>query len=261
MENSYIDWFPADDTLLKVGERELHTALHNYISDSNRTAECIMSKRKPRIEALEKILHKIDKELSGDVLEIGAGDGWCSAYLAESQQNINSIYIMECNLPAVTRLIPQTFKLLNISTEKVKYVLGSFNNIKAENQFDYIIAMGALHHSSNLKHTLAQVHKALKPGGFLIAQEPYVSDDTQNSFFLQLGEREKEFNGFGKIKNKERSDIFYRKCEYLTAGYHAGFDITLIELDGVLMKNTAANMVVAMQKSQNETNEIPMTAW
>ena len=38
---------------------------------------------------------------------------------------------------------------------------------------DVVICRDALHHATNLGRTLTQIHSVLKPGGLLIAREPY----------------------------------------------------------------------------------------
>ncbi|GAB3034878.1 class I SAM-dependent methyltransferase [Bowmanella dokdonensis] len=261
MKENFLDWSPSTDSLLKVKERELHAGLHSHISENERTADRILANRQFRIDALERILKEKGIRLKGEILEVGAGDGWCSAYIAKTKKEVRTIYTMECNEPAVTKLIPQTFQLLGIPDDKVVYVLGSFNNIVLKDKFDFVVAMGALHHSSNLKRTLSEIYSAIKPGGFLIAQEPYMADQTPNAFYYKQNDIEKNFNGYGRILNKERSDTFFRKCEYYAAGYHSGFDVSIIEIDQPIGPEKPANLILSMEKVTSEIGKTPVTTW
>jgi SAM-dependent methyltransferase len=52
--------------------------------------------------------------------------------------------------------------------------------------FDLILAVGALHHASNVEYVVDQAHSALKPGGLLVANE-YIGPD-----FWQVSPRQYE---------------------------------------------------------------------
>ena len=151
---------------------------------------------------------------------------------------------------------------------KDELVLGSFNSIPLVEKFDFVLAFGALHHSSNLQKTLDECFKALKPGGHLIAQEPYSSDETPNSFFVEMKNKKINVQGLIEIKNKLRDDNFYRKCEYLTASYHAGFDNLIFkklsDIKSQFSKffnsklNPTNNALLILNKSKTiDTKEIP----
>jgi len=269
------NWFPEKEVFTKPAEIEIHNLLHEKKSHETRTEDMILnSKRVFRYNALERILKSTGKTLSGKVLEVGAGDGWCSAYIMRTK-NIEEIHVMECNKPAAAQLIPNTFKFLDIPTDKVTFVQGSFNYIKHKNYYDSIVAMGALHHSSNLFHTLKEIYNALKPGAFLVAQEPFMHDDTPNSFFFERESREINFWDVKTLKNDERTDLFYRECEYRSAAYHAGFNVNIVKLKENEKKSffkrfssketysltEPSNMVFLFEKPLNNTDLKPPTSW
>jgi len=61
--------------------------------------------------------------------------------------------------------------------ENLEYQLADLNRLHLEpGSFDLILAVGALHHMSDLDHVLEEVFRALKPGGLLVANE-YVGLD------------------------------------------------------------------------------------
>ena len=167
--------------------------------------------------------------LRGKMLDIGAGTGWVSMYTLKHKY-VDEAWSLESSPVAAHKLIPNS--LINLFGENVPAVsvLGSFNIIEKKEYFDCVTAMGALHHSENLLLTLKECATALKPGGWIIANEACTPDDTPNSYFLEGGEKMKDFWGVANIKEKDRSDHFFRRCEWLTASYHAGLEVVFFEV-------------------------------
>lgn len=276
------NWTPESDIFLKKKEVEIHDHYHKALSEKDVTYSGIFSKhRRFRAEALGIAIEKANAKIKGKVLEVGAGDGWCSAYLLKNFSMIDHIHTMEINHSAVNNLIPKVLEAFEVDRNKSTLVLGSFNNIPLENHFDFVIAMGALHHSSNLYLTYKNIYKSLKPGGWLFAQEPAMPNDINNDYYIL---REKEtitFKGLVDVKNSDRTDVFYRECEHRTAGYHAGFNFnaekvtrakekSLIATIGSLFrkenpqkdsKSKPDNIIVYAQKPTTNWKEVPTTNW
>jgi len=228
-----INWQPERDPFLKDGERTLHHELHRIRSERLGDLQSVLNAKAPRRASLDAAIAKLARKPHGSLLEVGAGDAWASAYLM-TQFDFREVYIMEIDSSAVEHLIPQTLDLFNVDTSKVTTVLGSFNQIPLANHFDYIIAMGALHHSANLLRTMDALYRALKPGGVLLSQEPSMLDETPNAFYLEKLREHTTFPEGIEILNEKRSDIFYRRCEYRVAGLHAGFEMEVAELSQVV---------------------------
>ena len=272
----YENWLPEDDTFLKKREIEIHNKFHNDLASKKITTERLFETetRKFRIGALEEALLKSNAKVQGNVLELGAGDGWCSAYLL-LKHSISKIYTMEINKSAIEKLIPKVFDVCNIDQSKSTLVLGSFNNIKKNNYFDFVFAMGALHHSGNLYKTFKNIYQSLKPGGWLIAQEPYMHNETNNSFYFKRDVEEINFKNIARVKNNERTDVFYRECEYRVAGFHSGFDynssrilkpkekkkISLFNKTIPENLDKPNNLIIYAQKPTNMPERKPITNW
>jgi len=61
--------------------------------------------------------------------------------------------------------------------ENLQYRVADLNRLQLEpGSFDLILAVGALHHVSDLEHVLDEVHRALSPGGLLVSNE-YIGPD------------------------------------------------------------------------------------
>jgi SAM-dependent methyltransferase len=71
--------------------------------------------------------------------------------------------------------------------DHIDYQQMDINSIVLESEkYDLIWANGALHHLENLEHVLAEIYKALKPGGYFVANE-YIGPKHQ-----KLGRRQRE---------------------------------------------------------------------
>lgn len=244
-----INWYPEKDNYLKEKEIKIHDKLHdNFFINKN------FSSKDKRIEIIKKGENKINEKIKGNVLEIGSGNGYASVYLAKNR-NVNKVYSMECNKSAVDKLIRENFKYNNVDENKYELVLGSFNNIYYKNYFNFVISLGVLHHSGNLFSTLKSIYESLQNGGYLIGHEPYMDDYTQNEFYIEKSEKTKNFGDLIKVKEKERDDNFFRKCEYLTAAYHNGFEVDFHHLDN--KKDNLNNCLLILKKPEKTPDFIP----
>jgi cyclopropane fatty-acyl-phospholipid synthase-like methyltransferase len=235
----YIDWKPTRDPHLRVGERKLHEQLHTLKSND-------LTARKDRLKHISLGESLAKKKIAGMVLDIGCGNGYSSVHIAKTR-DVKQIHAMECNVPAVDKLIRKNFVNNKIPESKYELILGSFNNIRNKNYYDFVVAMGAIHHSSNLLRTMKEVYGCLKMGGIFIAHEPFMIDTTPNKFFIQKENTIKKVQGLVAMKESDRDDHFFRKCEYLTAFYHSGFDVTSFHELG---KDQLKSAVMVLQKTQ-----------
>lgn len=270
-----LDWSPESDSFLKKKEIEIHSLYHGKLAEQAFTKEEIFGRRsiKMRIRALHQLLKMTgNSTFSGKILDAGAGDGWCSAYLLDKYASIEEIYTMEINENAIQSLIPKVIDTVKQDTSKVNLVRGSFNTIPLKSHFDYVVTMGALHHSNNLYQSFKAIFDSLKDGGCFLAQEPFLLDDVSNDFYHNRGEEVINFKGLVQVKNDDRTDLFYRLCEYRTAAYHAGFDIEVkdISWDRANWKRIARNflkgrtqthnMIFCARKPKTSRPRVP-TAW
>jgi len=279
------DWNPGGDRYLKSGERELHQFLHSVRANKTIDWGKVLKKKGSRWEPFQRAASRCGG-IRGRILEVGAGDGWCSAAVLRHYDNVEASYIMEIDEAAVDSLIPVTLQNFEVADRNVTLVLGSFNAIPHVDYFDFVIAMGSLHHSENLFVTLRSLWQALKPGGVLLSQEPAMADSTSNEFYRRKSQEVKKFDEGIEFRHDERSDHFYRKCEYLTALHHAGFDVVMEELGRAhpspavkrsffkrlflrhpevegpeVPANTPINIFLTATKPLSGETDLPTTAW
>lgn len=274
------NWDPESDEFLKKGEIELHQFLHSKRKDEVLAKEKILKRKAVRWNSLRESIERIGG-MRGSMLEVGAGDGWCSSVVL-SEYPVEEAYIVEIDEAAVRELIPATLSSFEVEERDVTIVLGSFNKIPKSGYFDFAIAMGALHHSANLYATFKSIYDSLKPSGYLLSQEPCMVDETPNSFYDDRNESMTEFAEGIEIKNAERSDNFFRECEYRTAALHAGFDVDIRRIINApekpsglkrffsSQKHTAEekpdpskpyNVFITAQKPSKERTAAPVTSW
>lgn len=143
----------------------------------------------------------IGQEIHGTVLEIGAGTGINSCIVSKNV-SVEKVYVLDYSKVCVEELITfviEKFGLLENEKKKLYPIVGSFNDIKLpNNSIDYILAMGALHHSEDREITLNEIYRVLKLGGYLIACErANLNTLTNKNLNLQL---DKEYDIDFKIR-------------------------------------------------------------
>lgn len=229
-----IDWLPDQDAgNIRAGARELQSELHKRIYDpsfdSAASARRFLDSGRThwRRSALEKFELFQGRPIHGEVMEIGAGTGWCSAWLSRRPQ-VKTVYAVEYDPYAVSELMPKVFRHAEADTTKIVRVLGSFNHMpQAHGKMDLVVSIGAIHHSENLLATMSEACRALKPGGYFVGVEPCEPNTLGIREQAAKGEREDAgaLKKYGrKARHKDNSDHYYRLCEFETAAYWGGLD-------------------------------------
>lgn len=96
------------------------------------------------------------------VLEVGLGYGTVSQRLAESGAIYHGLDIS----PGPVSMVQHRLNQNGLSGD---VRVGSILNAPFESQrFDYIVAIGCLHHTGDLQKAISECHRMLKPGGRLI---------------------------------------------------------------------------------------------
>jgi SAM-dependent methyltransferase len=189
-----------------------------------------------RLETMRQIRKSIPNIFKGKTLEIGAGTGIVSSTLSKFDE-IDEIYCLDYDPYTIKNLMPLVQWSQNANSNKIKRVIGSYNKLECgDNEFDTIVAVGALHHSEDLNITLKECFRVLRPGGiFIISDYVLTGSLSQDEYSMLMGkpifEKDAKFvlNG-GDIKdvttNESISEHARPKFSYQSAAFNAGFNVT-----------------------------------
>lgn len=202
------------------------------------------------------VVRRLGVELNGTGMELGAGVGVLSAVAARFWDGIDQLYAIEV-VPKVTELL-QPLAVRYIAQEaarKITGVVGSFDNMNVPDAyFDFGIEYASLHHSNDLRKTLREVARVLKPGAPLIAIDRVhhngVSDE-QLRFMLDVEYSAdwKRQNGYSeaRLNRAQNGEHEIRREEWVKAFNECGFDLRRrIELRPVSMRLLLYKMILML---------------
>lgn len=143
-------------------------------------------------------------ELGGKrVLDIGPGYGTPGQKLIEAGSDYHAIDIARNPLEVMNYRL----KLLDKKIEGKLQQASALNIPYKNNAFDYVFALGCLHHTGNLKKAIAEVYRVLMPGGKAIIM---VYNRHSLRYFLSFFKYLKYFFS----TDKPQSLAEYRRCLY-----------------------------------------------
>ena len=102
-------------------------------------------------------------ESLGDVLEVGCGAGYSSRYLEGRFSSFTGIDYSE-------QLID--FANGKFGDGQCRFEVANIKDYLPEQQFDLIFMIGVLHHLDDISLCMARMMEILRPGGWLVANEP-----------------------------------------------------------------------------------------
>jgi ubiquinone/menaquinone biosynthesis C-methylase UbiE len=112
----------------------------------------------------------LDKEtrLDIEVADLASGTCWASAIISKLPQ-VKNIHSVEISKHRIELLAAPTFKMLNGEESKLKRYIGSFYDLKFEDEsMDYIFLSQAFHHAEMPIMLLKECNRILKKNGKLI---------------------------------------------------------------------------------------------
>ena len=121
----------------------------------------------------DDFLARTGYKFKGQIIEIGAGSCWLSSLISR-QPDVEKIYAVEFSRKRLETWSPVCMELYGADAGKIERVHGDFNNLQVPDaSCGAVVADAVLHHAEDLPFLLAEIRRALKPGGALIAfREP-----------------------------------------------------------------------------------------
>ncbi len=137
-----------------------------------------------RLEEREMLMEYLNPKIGEKILEIGAGTGFYSQYIAQQ--------IFPGTLVASD---PSPEQLLNIPSapeQNIKLVVAGADTLAIGedpleyNSFDAVWAFGCFHHILDKTRSFNNIYSLLKPGGRLIISDVYAGSDLAKHFDLHV---------------------------------------------------------------------------
>ncbi len=120
---------------------------------------------------LEKACLVMGSPFRGVGADLGAGTATLAAILSR-YPSVDKVFAVEYSRETVEKIMPLTFHRLKADSRKITRVVGSFNQMRFEdNSLDFAVEVLSFHHSEDIGATLREAHRALKQGGWLVTIE------------------------------------------------------------------------------------------
>jgi SAM-dependent methyltransferase len=169
-----------------------------------------------QVAAIERLFEAMTFEPGATLLDVGANTCWASNIFAERGLRVTALDISAIELQGL-RTADWWFDAKGVYFDRVLSVM--FDPALASETFDYVFCCEVLHHNheENLRRTLRELHRVLKPGGKLIVvNEP-----------LRFPTNRKRDHA-AEVAEYEGHEHVYYLHEYLLAARRAGFRVRIM---------------------------------
>lgn len=169
----------------------------------------------------------------GSGVDLAAGSGYASAALSR-RPDVNRVYVLEQARDYVETVMPEMFDATNADHAKLVRVLGSFNDLRLPDaSLDFVLAIGALHHSEQLPATLAEIRRVLRVGGHAFVVDRYQPDsasarDLERLLDVPIGDDLARRYGYEPEQRLTRRDLGeheLRLSEWKARFFESGFTV------------------------------------
>lgn len=165
------------------------------------------------------------------VADLAAGIGWTSSLLSRID-SISEVHSVEISQHRLSELYEHAAKMLDADENKLFRYIGSFYDLKVEdNTFDIIFFSQAFHHADRPLHLLVECDRVLKPGGrIILIGENYFTPFKKMKGFVRNIVKERKFEiDFYKIfpTDPDLGDHYYRVSDYRFMFNAMGYEMTV----------------------------------
>lgn len=140
-------------------------ALFNEIAESYSAKDVASACRPARKMRLIQTVAVCDPDWSvkPDILEVGCGTGYSAQYLEGYYGHYTGVDYSEMLIEQAKKIHQQ---------DNVAFEACDFHDYAPGRQFDIIVMICVLHHMEDIGRALVKCRELLKPGGYLVANEP-----------------------------------------------------------------------------------------
>jgi len=190
--------------------------LFDSIAARHAAKDLTPSSRRARRLRLERTLSVVQLQPSWRVLEVGCGAGFAATYL---RGRIGE-YVGIDHSQALIEIASDSN-----AADRVKFVASSIEAFEPPHTFDLVFMVGVLHHLEHKERELSTLVGFLKPGGYLVANEPQPANP-----FVSLARRLR--GALDDSYSSEQEEICRRDLRNLLAG--SGLGDIVIQPQGLL---------------------------
>lgn len=150
-------------------DRELFNRIANKYTHKDLAPICMMARKRRLLATIDALGKKFPHRPR--ILEVGCAGGFSTRYLHNKF----------CEYVGVdhAELLIDYARAWN-SREGVSFLSSDILNYHTDIPFDIILLIGVLHHFSDLQANLSHIKSLLKPGGWILANEPQCSNKIIN---------------------------------------------------------------------------------
>lgn len=138
--------------------------LFNSIADKYFAKDLAASSCQARGQRLFQTLRAVPMDPDTSVLEVGCGAGFTARYLEGTCDNY-------CGVDYAEQLVAYAER--HNGRQGVRFVADNIMDFQPPEPFDVALMIGVLHHFDNIAETLQHVVSLVRPGGWVVANEPH----------------------------------------------------------------------------------------
>lgn len=190
-------------------------ALFDEIAASYAQKDTLAAPRAARQLRLRQTIDLVGLPDDASLLEVGCGAGYASEYLKGRYRRYLGIDHSE-------KLIE--FAMAHFGDQDVRFVASDLNEVEISELFDAAFMVGLLHHLEDPVSSLKSMKKMVRPGGWVIANEPQSGNRLVS---LMRGVRKRVDTHY----SDEQAE--FSRAELETMFAQAGFTTVIIKAQGV----------------------------
>ena len=188
------------------------------------------------LDWVDLFLRRNGRQIAGEVADLGSGIG-TGATVVSGFPAVRKVYAVEYSSSSVEKIMPLTFAHFQANVGKIQRIIGDFNRLQwPDESLDWIVELSAYHHSEDLRRTLSEAFRVLRPGGGIVAVERVHHDSRRREELEAL--LDQPFKADVKRRygipveqpftRRDWGEHEWREGEWLAAYHAAGFNHVIV---------------------------------